>query len=184
MGDPLDMADEEEPKVDERPIGEEELNAIVSALSKNRPVEVAYVDAHLVRSGRQVRVLVDSGNLVGDLVSKAFADSLGLQYKPDCRPIATASTEGQLMAIGECNPMQLKVKGLDQVFTVQPLVVEGLSREMNVGRDFLGRNKCALVFNTQGGELRVGGPATALLPRRPEAWGNLRQPGLPRGSKD
>ena len=40
---------------------------------------------------------------------------------------------------------------------------------MNVGRDFLGRNKCVLAFDTQGGELQVGGQATALLPREPRA---------------
>ncbi len=38
-----------------------------------------------------------------------------------------------------------------------------------MGRDFLGRNRCALVFNAQGGELQVGGQATALLPREPGA---------------
>ena len=105
------------------------------------------MDVQLVGSRQRVRILVDTGNLVGDLVSKALEDSLRLQYRPDCWPIAMASTEGQLMAIGVCNPMQLKVKGLDRVFTVQPLVVEGLSGEMNVGRDFLGQNRCTLVFS-------------------------------------
>ena len=106
--------------------------------------------------------MVDSGNLVGDLLSKAFADRMGLPYHPDSRTIATASTEGQLMTIGVCGPLQLKVQGLDPVFTVRPLVVEGLSWDMNVGRDFLGRNKCVLAFNAKGGELQVGGQATAL----------------------
>ena len=64
MGDPIYMEDEEEPEADERPIKEEELNAIVSALSETRLAEVAYVDAHLVGSGWRVRVLVDSSNLV------------------------------------------------------------------------------------------------------------------------
>ena len=153
MGDPLDMEDKEEPEVDERPIGDDELYAIVSVLSKNRPAEVAYMDPRLINSSRKVRVLVDSDNLVGDLVSRAFADCLGLRYRPDRQPIATALTESQLMAIGECDPMQMKVAGLDRIFTVRPMVVEGLSREMNVGRDFLGQNRCTLAFNAQGGEL-------------------------------
>ena len=55
------------------------------------------------------------------------------------------------------------------MFTVRPLVVDRLSRDVNVGRDFLGRNKCVLAFNTQGGELQVGGQATALLPCEPRA---------------
>ena len=55
------------------------------------------------------------------------------------------------------------------MFTVRPLVVEGLSRDMNVGRDFLGRNKCVLAFHARGGELQVGGQATALLPCKPGA---------------
>ena len=90
------------------------------------------------------------------------------------------------MAVGACDPLQLKVQGLDRVFTVRPLVVEGLSREMNVGRDFLGRNRCALVFNAQGGELQVGGQATAILPREPAAerqWVPERLSGLePQGA--
>ena len=56
----------------------------MSTLSETQPVEVAYVDARLVNSSWQVRVLVDSGNLVGDLLSKAFADNLGLQYRTEC----------------------------------------------------------------------------------------------------
>ncbi len=48
MGDPIDMDDDEEPEVDERPIEGEELNVLVGALRENRQVEVAYVDAHLV----------------------------------------------------------------------------------------------------------------------------------------
>ena len=92
--------------MDKRPIDREKLNALMGSLRENRRVEVAYVDAHLVKSGRQVRVLVDSGNLVGDLVSKRFADSLGLTYRPDSQPIATASTEGRLMSIGVCDPLQ------------------------------------------------------------------------------
>ena len=60
------------------------------------------------------------------------------------------------MSVGECGPLQLKIWGLDPVFTVRPLVVEGLSRDMNVGRDFLGRNKCILAFHARGGELQVG----------------------------
>ena len=74
MGDPIDMDDEDEHDGDERPIDGEELNALMDALKENRRLEVAYVDAHLVENGRQVRVLVDSGNLAGDLVSKAFAE--------------------------------------------------------------------------------------------------------------
>ena len=104
-------------------------------MRENRQVEVAYVNAHLVKSGRQVRVLVDSGNLVGDLVSKAFVDSLGLTYRPDRRPIATASTEGRLMSIGVCDPLQLKVQGLDRVFPARPLVVGALpGNERRPGR--------------------------------------------------
>ena len=118
----------EEYEGDERPIDGEELNALMDDLKENCRLEVAYVDAHLVKSCQPVRVLVDSGNLVGDLVSKAFADRMGLPYQPDSRPIATASTEGRLMTVGECGPLQLKVRGLDPVFTMQPLVVEGLSR--------------------------------------------------------
>ena len=112
MGDPIDMEEEDEYDGDEKLIDGEELNALMDALKENRQLEVSYVDAHLVESGLQVRVLVDSGNLVGDLVSKAFADWMGLPYLPDSRPIATASTEGQLMAVRECGPLQLKIRGL------------------------------------------------------------------------
>ncbi len=74
MGDPIGMEDEEEYERDERPIDGDELNALMGDSRENRRAEVAYVDAHLVQSSRQVRVLVDSGNLVGHLVSKEFVD--------------------------------------------------------------------------------------------------------------
>ena len=99
MGDPIDMEDEEEYDGDKGPIDGDALNALMDALKENRRSEVAYVDAYLGKSDRWVRVMVDSGNLVGDLVFKAFADRTGLPYRLDSQPIVTASTEGQLMTV-------------------------------------------------------------------------------------
>ena len=116
MGDPIDMEDEDEYDGDEGPIDGDALNALMDALKENRWSEVVYVEAYLGKSDQRVRIMVDSGNLV----SKEFADWTGLPYRPDSQPIATASTEGQLMTVGECDPLQLRIQGLDSVFTVRP----------------------------------------------------------------
>ncbi len=79
---------------------------------------MAYVEAYLIESTQPAQIMVDSGNLVGNLVSKAFADSLGLKYRPSCHVINTVSKEVQLKAVGVCNPMRMQVLGFNSVFTV------------------------------------------------------------------
>ncbi len=95
-------------------------------------------------------------------MSKTFTDSLGLKYPPSCRVINTPLKEGQLKAVGVCNPMQVQEAGINRIFTMQPLVVvDGLIQDMNMGQHFLGRNDCTLASDSRGGKLQVGGQMTA-----------------------
>ena len=153
--------EDEVPEKRNAPIDEDELGTP----DGERATKMAYVEAYLRGSNQPAGVTVDSENLVGDLVSKAFADSLGLQYRPDRSLTDTLPKGGRLKAVGVCDPMQIRLAGIDRAFMMRPLVVDGLFREMNVGRDFLGRHHCTLDFSSGGGELQVKGQSMPLLRR-------------------
>ena len=59
------------------------------------------------------RVMIDSGNTVGDLVSEEFAEELGLVGEPFTGKIEvpTAAAANMLQVVGQCNRLQLDSAG-------------------------------------------------------------------------
>ena len=101
-------------------------------------------------------MLVDSGNLVSDLISSEFADLAGLQYEPEKNKVGTAAKggSGSTSSVGKLvKPLQLHIENIATQVFLTPYVVEELSHPINVGRDFLGRYKGKLEFldSRQGG---------------------------------
>ena len=46
------------------------------------------------------KTLIDSGNLVSDLISREFADLAGLQYEPERKKVGTAAKGGSMSIVG------------------------------------------------------------------------------------
>ena len=100
--------------------------------------------------------LVDTGNLVkSTLVSKEFWDLMGgkVTVKCDLR-VGTAEKEGKgLKVIGKGEEFKFFLEGIDKAFTVHPVVIEGLSHNVNLGMNFLLENE--LTLDCSSGEAKL-----------------------------
>ena len=117
----------------------------------------AYVWGHLGPRAEWVKIMIDSGNTVGDLVSEEFAERLGLEGDDIQNPIAvhTTATATTLLAVKRCRGVTARLAGLAGEFTIWPLVVRGLTHPVNLGQHFLGRHWCSLDFATGHTQLGV-----------------------------
>ncbi len=62
---------------------------------------------------------------------------------------------GSVKIIGKSAPIRIFIEGVPQGVTITPLIVKDLSHPINVGRDFLGRNKGRLEFTPSDGYLEI-----------------------------
>ena len=84
--------------------------------------------------------LIDEGNLVHSaIVSGNFWKSIGGKISiPKDRPVGTAvgQSEGlQVIRVGE--PWPVYLEGMEVCYILEPLVIQGLSRNVNLGMSFL-----------------------------------------------
>ena len=110
----------------------------------------AYVWGRLGTRGEYVKIMIDSGNTVGDLVSEEFAERLGLEGDDirDHIAVPTAAAATTLLVVKRCRGVTARLAGIAREFTIQPLVVRGLTHPVNLGQHFLGRHWCSLDFAT------------------------------------
>ena len=95
-----------------------------------------------------VKIMIDSGNTVRDLVSEEFAGRLGLEGDKvwDHIPVPTPATATTVLLVKRCREITARLAGMEGEFTIPPLVVRGLTHPVNLGRHFLGRHWCSLDF--------------------------------------
>ena len=68
---------------------------------------LAYVWGLMGLPGGLARIMIDSGNLVGDVVSEEFAWQANLAGEPCQKEIETAAAAGKMQIIGRCYPIRL-----------------------------------------------------------------------------
>ena len=75
-----------------------------------------------------VKIMIDSGNTVGDLVSEEFAGRLGLEGDEvwDHMAVPTAATSTTILVVKQCREITARLAGIVGEFTVWLLVVRGL----------------------------------------------------------
>ena len=114
-------------------------------------------------------MLVDSGNLVNDLISAEFADLIKVPYSATQKQkVGTASKSGSVSIIGRCQPFKIFLENMSGPLTIQPFVVKELSHPINVGRNFLGRYEGKLEFSPDHGFLEVKGQKVKLISKTDE----------------
>ena len=100
--------------------------------------------------------LIDSGNLShDDLISAKLAKKLDLETEPWTQSLGTAGP-GQLEVIGRVKNLTIVFENCGQRFSVSPLVVKGLTTNLNLGPEFLSSNQALLDFKGEGPRLMLG----------------------------
>ena len=115
----------------------------------------AYIRLKLYSRNVLVNALVDSGNLVDDLMSLDLAQSLKLPLTLDDRVIGTAGAGATLKVMGKAPSMLWYIEGLNKPVLICPLVIDKLSHPLNLGQAFLKRMSAGLQFKPQGGQLLI-----------------------------
>ena len=78
-------------------------------------------------------MLVDSGNLVNDLISEDFATKAGIKFIPTDKQVGTAKKGGSVQIIGKSQPIKLFIKNLSKPIIIRPFIVKDLAHPINVG---------------------------------------------------
>ena len=127
----------------------------------------AYVWGRLGTRKEYVKIMIDSGNTVGDLVSEEFAERLGLVSDDisDHIAVPTSAAATTLLVVKKCRGVTARLAGIAGEFTIQPLVARGLTHPVNLGQHFLGRYWCSLDFATGCTQLGVWGQSVKLVGR-------------------
>ena len=131
------------------------------------PSTSAYVRVKVFKKTILAKMLIDSGNLVSDLISREFANLAGLQYEPERKKVGTAAKGGSVSIVGRLiQLLQLHIEKISTPVFLRPYVVDELLHPINVGRDVLGRYKGQREGNA--GFLEVGGQKVKLIAKREE----------------
>ena len=91
--------------------------------------------------GEYVKIMIDSGNTLGDLVSEEFAQQMGLDGDEvqDYIAVPTAATATTVLVVKRCQEITTKLEGIEGDFIMRPLVVRGLTHPVNVPAGHEGR---------------------------------------------
>ena len=103
----------------------------------------------------RVKIMINSGNTVGDLVSEEFPERLGLEGDEiqDHIAVPTTAATTTLLVVKRCQGVTARLEGIAGEFTIRPLVVRGLTHPVNLGQHFLGRGPNGKLTPVgQGGE--------------------------------
>ena len=144
----------------------------------------AYVWGRLGGRAEYVKIMIDSGNTVGELVSEEFARRLGQEGDEvrDHIAVPTAATATTVLVVRQCREMTAKLEGIEGEFNIRPLVVRGLTHPVNLGQHFLGRHCCSLDFPVGCTQLGVWGQSVQLVGRQTSRALGADERGWPGGA--
>ena len=143
--------------------GTEDVQVITEELNRQG---LAYVWGLMGLPGGLARIIIDSGNLVGDVVSEEFARQANLAGEPCQKDIETAAAAGKMQIIGRCYPIRLRIAGIGTPFEIQPWIVRGMKNAVNLGQLFLSRHNAHLTFMEGKVSLQIGGSEVQYTWRR------------------
>ena len=118
---------------------------------------LAYVWGLMGLPGSLARIMVDSGNLVGDVVSEEFAQQANLAGESCWKEIETAAAASKMQIIGRCYPVKLRIARIGTSLDVQPWIARGMKNAVNLGQQFLSQNEAQLTFTENKVSLHIGG---------------------------
>lgn len=121
----------------------------LATLQKEEPEAYPrYVQTTLCKT--PVQVFVNSGNTLCTAISLATLKRVGLNIH-DLEPMApktvgTADAQHWMRIHGQASRIKFGIQGCSKTFTLRPLVIEGLSNDVNLSGPFLCLQKANLDF--------------------------------------
>ena len=109
-----------------------------------------------------VKVLLDSGNLAGDLISAQLAEELGFRIKGASQDIKLATKSSQAKILGYVDPFLVYIEGIKTPCVVFARVLDGLAHPMNLGELFMKRNKVRMTYDLSGVQMVIHGETISL----------------------
>ena len=107
---------------------------------------MAFTRAKIKYRSILVKVLIDSGNLVGDIISDQLAKVLQLTIKGPSATCGTANKAARAEILGYVDPFLIYIEGIAVPCILYPKVMKGLAHPVNLGEMFLKRNSAAIAF--------------------------------------
>ena len=94
--------------------------------------------------GQPCAAFVDGGNVFHSVISEKFFRRLGDVHlsRMELDSVGTASDKARLKVLGKVDrPLKLRIAGRELAFKFQPVVVQGLSMDVNIGGPFMKANR-------------------------------------------
>ena len=85
-----------------------------------RVSNTAYVRVKVFKKPIVAKMLVDSGNLVNDLISEEFANLLKVKYVPEEKQVGTAAKGGSVKILGRSQPIKLFIENIARPVVIEP----------------------------------------------------------------
>ena len=135
----------------------------ISSVSTGGQLEAkGFIRVKIANRGILTRVLIDSGNLFGTLMSESFCKKLALPVIGKQLSVGTASKTGHVIILGKTRSFKIYLENIKRLITIQPYVVRDLAHTINLGSHFLRQNLAELTFKPTGVVLKIGNDTTVL----------------------
>ena len=142
---------------------------MINSLGASNPIRISVpVKFNTTKGEIYSTAIVDSGNTTttGTVLSEAFAVRAGIPWTryPVGREVGTAKKGENLRIVGSAQGLQMSIKGFKIPFRINPIIISGLSHNINLGAAFLREQKMVLNFSAQGNLRQEGsGDETVLI---------------------
>ena len=100
-------------------------------------------------------MLLDSGNLAGDLISAQLAEELGMKISGATHDIKLATKTSQAKILGYVDPFLIFIEGIKTPCMVYPRVLDGLAHPMNLGELFMKRHGVRMTYDLKGVQMEI-----------------------------
>ena len=140
----------------------------LNELSFSKVKSTGYVRAKIFKSSLLFRILIDSGNLLENvIISKSFAIQAQLCYIPVNMLAGTATDKKGCKIVGRCPELMIQIENIPGTIVLRNiLIIENLSHSLNLGEAWLRANNASLNFEELKCTLKIGESCTTLANKK------------------
>ena len=135
--------------------------------NKRYQSQAGFIRVKIYRRDIVCRAIIDTGNLFHTVMSEEFHRGLGIGMEDTESPeVGTAHSTQTIKILGRSQPFQIYIEGMRKAFWVQPFVAQNIRHPLNLGRDFLAKERANLNFNEEHSFITIAGDSTRMITKR------------------